>query len=68
MESFVNDRRNRLVEKLRNDARTIATQLYRDPLLEIANAVMKRTGVLGVGEEIIERLSGTLKQLQTQLT
>ena len=68
VESFVNDRRNRLVEKLRNDARTIATQLYRDPLLEIANAAMKRTGVLGVGEEIIERLSGTLKQLQTQLT
>jgi len=67
VESFVNDRRNRLVEKLRNDARLIAAQLYRDPLLEIANAVMHKTGVLGVEKEILERLPGTLNQLQTQL-
>jgi hypothetical protein len=67
VESFVSDRRKRLVEKLRRDARHIAAELYRDPLLEIANMVMKKTGALGVDKETIERLPGTLKQLQTQL-
>jgi hypothetical protein len=67
VESFVNDRRNRLIEKLRQDARTIAAQLYRDPLLEIANTAMRKTGVLGVDKEILERLPALLKQLQTQL-
>jgi hypothetical protein len=67
VESFVNDRRARLVEKLRQDARIIAAQLYRDPLLEVANIAMKKTGILGVEKEIIERLPALLKQLQTQL-
>jgi hypothetical protein len=67
VESFVSDRRRRLVEKLRHDARSIAAELYRDPLLEIANMVMKKTGIIGVDKEIIERLPGALKQLHAQL-
>ena len=67
VESFVSDRRRRLVEKLRRDARSIAVELYRDPLLEIANIVMTKTGALGVGKETLERLPRVLKQLHSQL-
>ena len=33
VESFVRGRKAHLVEQLKRDARTIAAQLYRDPLL-----------------------------------
>lgn len=67
VESFVSDRRRRLVEKLRRDARHIAAELYREPLVEISNMVMKKTGVLGVDKEMIERLPDSVKQLHAQL-
>lgn len=67
VESFVSERRRRLVEKLRRGARNIAAELYREPLLEIARIVMKRTGAIGVDKAIIERLPGALKQLHAQL-
>lgn len=67
VESFVSDRRRRLVEKLRRDAHSIAAELYRAPLLEIANMVMEKTGSLGIDKEIIQQLPGALKQLHIQL-
>ena len=67
VESFVRGRRKQLVEKLQRDARTIAAQLYRDPLLSIAHVAMQKTGTLGVGKDVLERLPAALTQLHAQL-
>jgi hypothetical protein len=67
VESFVSGRRQQLVEKLQRDAQTIAAELYRDPLLNIAHAAMQQTGTLGVGKDILERLPAMLTQLQAHL-
>ncbi len=68
VESFVQGRKTHLVEQLQHDARTIAAQLYRDPLLSIAHAAMQKTGTLGVSQDVLERLPTTLMQLHAQLT
>ena len=66
--SFVRNRKTQLVEKLQQDARTIAAQLYRNPLLGIAHAAMQKTGTLGVPQDILQQLPTLLTQLHTQLT
>jgi hypothetical protein len=65
--SYVRDHRRKLVEKLRRDAESIAAQLYRAPLLSIADIALKKTGTIGVGKDILERLPATIEQLQAQL-
>ena len=65
--SFVRSRRQRLVEQLLDDARTAAVQLYRNPLLHIAQAAMQQTGTLGVSKDLLERLPTTLERLHAQL-
>ena len=67
VESFVRGRKAHLVEQLKRDARTIAAQLYRDPLLSLAHAAMQKTGTLDISQDIIERLPTTLTQLHAQL-
>jgi len=66
--SFVRNRKTQLVEKLQQDARTIAAQLYRNPLLGIAHAAMQKTGTLGVPQDILQQLPTLPTQLHTQLT
>ena len=66
--SFVRNRKAQLVEKLQQDARTIAAQLYREPLLGIAYAAMQKTGTLGVPQDVLHQLPTLLTQLHTQLT
>ena len=46
---------------------TMVGQLYRDPLLRIAEVAMEQTGTLGVSKDLLERLPGTLTQLHAQL-
>jgi len=65
--SFVSGRRTQLIEKLLDDARTAAVQLYYTPLLRIAQAAIQQTSTLGVGKDILARLPATLAQLQAQL-
>jgi hypothetical protein len=65
--SFVSGRRTQLIEKLLDDARTAAVQLYYNPLLSIAHAAIQQTSTLGVGKDILARLPATLAQLQAQL-
>ena len=65
--SFIRSRRTQLIEKLLDDARTAAVQLYYNPLLSIAHAAIQQTSTLGVGKDILARLPATLAQLQTQL-
>jgi hypothetical protein len=67
VESFVRGRKAHLVEQLKRDARTIAVQLYRDPLLSLAHAAMQQTGTLDISQDILERLATTLTQLHAQL-
>ena len=67
VESFVRGRKAHLVEQLKRDARTIAAQLYRDPLLSLAHAAMQKTGTLDISQDILERLPTTLTQLHAQL-
>lgn len=66
--SFVRGRKMHLVAQLQHDARTMAAQLYRDPLLRIAHAAMQKIGTLGVSQDILERLPAALTQLHAQLT
>jgi hypothetical protein len=68
VESFVRGRRKQLVEKLQHDAQTIAAQLYRDPLLHIAEVAIQKTGTLGVSKDLLERFPGTLTRLHESLT
>ena len=65
--SFVSGRRTQLIEKLLDDARTAAVQLYYNPLLRIAQAAIQQTSTLGVDKDILARLPATLAQLQAQL-
>ena len=67
VESYVNARKKEIVEKLRAEARLIAAQLYRDPLLVFSNAAMKKTGTFGVGKDLIERLPASLDVLRARL-
>jgi hypothetical protein len=67
VEGFLTSCKQRLVEKLLNEARTIGAQLYREPLQKIADAAMKKTGTLGVGKDVIERLPAALRELQEQV-
>jgi hypothetical protein len=67
VEGYVAQRRSQIVEKLRADAREMATVLYVKPLDAVADAVMARVGALGIGHELLDRIPANLLRLQQEV-
>lgn len=63
VEGYVSQRRARIVEKLRTDARAIATQLYAEPLHALGTEVMAAIGAIGVPAALLDRLEDNLRRL-----
>jgi hypothetical protein len=64
VEGYVAQRRAEIVDKLRADAREIATSLYATPLQAIGDEVMRQIGSLGLDAALLERLPANLAALE----
>jgi hypothetical protein len=64
VEGYVAQRRSQIVDKLRADAREIAAKLYSKPLEDLGNTVMARVGILGLQQELLDRIPANLLRLQ----
>jgi GTPase SAR1 family protein len=62
--SYIERRRRKLVDDLLQEARKVADELYGHRLRAIAKTAMARSGALGVGGEIVERLDTNLAALK----
>lgn len=67
VEGYVVKRRNQIVEKLRADAREMATVLYFNPLEAVGDAVMTCVGALGIEQDLLERIPANLLRLQEEI-
>jgi 50S ribosome-binding GTPase len=67
VETYVTRRKDLLIDKLKRDARNIAQTLYYDPLSAVADKAMARAGLIGVDQEILDRLPANLQRVRTQL-
>lgn len=64
VQGYVTQRRNQIVDTLRKDAREMAASLYFNPLDTVGEAVMARTGTLGIEPDLLDRISANLLRLQ----
>ncbi|HQT76048.1 MAG TPA: GTPase domain-containing protein [Rhodopila sp.] len=64
VEGYVAQRRSQIVEKLRAEARTIATGLYAAPLHAIGEEVFTAIGTLGLPQALLDRLPANLDRLR----
>jgi hypothetical protein len=67
VEGYVAQRRNEIVQKLREDAREMATTLYTVPLDTVGDSVMARIGTLGLAQDLLDRLPADVGRLHGQL-
>ncbi|HEX2941341.1 MAG TPA: GTPase [Rhodopila sp.] len=63
VEGYVAQRRSQIVEKLRAEAKTIATTLYAAPLHAIGEDVFTAIGTLGLPQALLDRLPANLAKL-----
>jgi hypothetical protein len=66
VEGYIAQRRSQIVDKLRSDARDMATILYIKPLDAVGDAVMDMVGTLGLERELLDRIPAGLSRLQQQ--
>ena len=64
VEGYVAQRRNQIIDKLRTDAREMATTLYAVPLDAVGRAVMTSVGTLGLRKDLLDRIQANLRRLQ----
>ncbi len=64
---YVQQRKQELLDRLRQDARELVDKTYRRSLTELAESAMGRVGALGIGPELIERVPHELDLLQARL-
>jgi len=64
-ESQVARRKERIIERLRAEARAIAARLYQEPLQQLGETAMAQAGSLGLGEEVADRLTENLLRMQS---
>lgn len=67
VEGYVAQRRNQVIDKLRADAREMATTLYTMPLGAIGDAAMASIGTLGLAQGLLDRLPANLLLLENQV-
>jgi hypothetical protein len=64
VEGYIAQRRTQIVDKLRSDAREMASVLYIKPLDAVGDAVMEMVGTLGINRELLDRIPANLLRLQ----
>ncbi len=67
VEGYIAQRRTQIIEKLRTQARDMATTLYAMPLDAVGDTVMTNVGTLGLQQELLDRLPANLRRLQQAL-
>jgi hypothetical protein len=66
VESYVAERRRKIVATLRDDARRMGEEIYRRRLMDLADAALSRTRTLGLDDAVLERLPANLELLAAQ--
>ncbi|MBV9014056.1 MAG: hypothetical protein JO058_00200 [Alphaproteobacteria bacterium] len=66
-QNHVRRRKAQILENLLREVRAMVAKVYETPLYAIGEAAMMRTGALGVGPEIVERLPRRLQEMQASL-
>ncbi|MEA2790903.1 MAG: hypothetical protein QOG73_3309 [Acetobacteraceae bacterium] len=66
VEGYIAQRRTLIVEKLRSDAREMATELYVKPLDTVGDQVMRTVGTLGIERAVLDRIPASLLRLQQE--
>jgi hypothetical protein len=68
VEGYIAQRRTLIVEKLRSDAREMATELYVRPLDTVGDQVMRMVGMLGIERAVLDRIPANLLRLRQEST
>ena len=63
VDTYVKQRQAQVIEKLREEASILSSTIYRQPFRDLADKAMARSGALGIGQELVDRLQSNLDAL-----